>query len=218
MSRWRRRGSSSVSRFSLLCLRWDWTVNAPFRLDASFLFICICVVWRSGPTSACGTFSFCSPYKQTSTITTAPSTVCWRTASRNIRLCLLSCRRHAPSAIPLMLYRCGNSVEKSSVGFLEYPYLNFDYGLWSGHILVISFLWIYSILNRIAFTWKETIAYLIIARKKVSSQNLFSQCNVLLQCVSEVFLHLSLIQSFALKILNSQVLTRSHPIKKIQLI
>lgn len=62
---------------------------------------------------------FCSPYKQTSTITTAPSTVCWRTASRNIRLCLLSCRRHAPLAILLMLYRCGISVGKSHVYLLE---------------------------------------------------------------------------------------------------
>lgn len=57
-----------------------------------------------------GTFFFCSPYKQMSTITTAPSTVCWRTASRSIRLCLLSCRRHAPLAILLMLYRYGLSV------------------------------------------------------------------------------------------------------------
>lgn len=75
-----------------------------------------------------GTFFFYSPYKRTSTITTAPSTVCWRTASRNTRLCLLSCPRHAPLAILSMPYRYIVSVGMSSVGFLEYPYLNFYLG------------------------------------------------------------------------------------------
>lgn len=70
------------------------------------------VLKGSGPTSSLGLnrSSFCSPYKQTSTITTAPSTVCWRTASRNTRLCLSSCRRRGPSATPLTPCRYGVSV------------------------------------------------------------------------------------------------------------
>lgn len=72
-----------------------------------------------------GAFFFFSPYKRTSTITTAPSTVCWQTASRNIRLCLLSCRRHGPLAILLMLYRYIATVRMSCLCF--YPYLIFDY-------------------------------------------------------------------------------------------
>lgn len=87
-------------------------------------------------------FFFFSPYKQTSTITTAPSTVCWRTGSRNTRLCLLSCRRHAPLAILLMLYRYIASVRMSCLCFLEYPYLIFDYKIRSCLIFFILFLYI----------------------------------------------------------------------------